>query len=353
MPIRLRAFSRANLRQVETQEPMRAAVPRRTIQLDVGRQAAGLQLALQAGYVADVLLNRRADATERLVNFAEQYKQETKDNNWIIPSLGIRIPIPFEVGTLFKTMPERITAYLMGNDTGKELKDSTVRAFLNTFGFNPIPQTFKPLIEVATNYNFFTMRPIVGQGMQDVAPQFQTGPGTSKTAEWLGGMLGVSPLKLDQLIKGYTGTMGGYVVDVVDAISNEFSDVPKASKRFEQMPIIKRFALDPEARGNVTQFYDLQKSVDTFVRTANLLEKTARPEEYAKYVMENLDMLAAKDYVSNVDKTMTELREMKRFINAMDMPPDEKRDLIVDLGRAEDNLTKNTKTIRKALSELR
>lgn len=283
----------------------------------------------------------------------EKQEEETKDNNWIFPSLGIRVPIPFEVGTLFKTMPERITAYLMGNDTGKELKDSTLRALGNTFAFNPIPQTFKPIIEVATNYNFFTMRPIVGQGMQDVAPQFQVGPGTSKTAEYLGGVLNVSPLKLDQLIKGYTGTIGGYVTDVVDAMASEFSDVPKASKRFEQMPIVKRFALDPEARGSVTQFYELQKSVDTFVRTANLLEKTARPEEYAKYVQENLDMLAAKDYISGVEKGMKELREMKRMINTLDIPPDEKRDLLVDLGRAENNLTANTKTIKKAFSELK
>ena len=283
----------------------------------------------------------------------EKQEEETKDNNWIFPSLGIRVPIPFEVGTLFKTMPERITAYLMGNDTGKELKESTIRALANTFAFNPIPQTFKPIIEVATNYNFFTMRPIVGQGMQDVAPQFQVGPGTSKTAEYLGGFLNVSPLKLDQLIKGYTGTIGGYVTDVVDAMASEFSDVPKASKRFEQMPIIKRFALDPEARGSVTQFYELQKSVDTFVRTANLLEKTARPEEYAKYVQENLDMLAAKAYISGVEKGMKELREMKRLINTLDIPPDEKRDLLVDLGRAENNLTANTKTIKKAFSELK
>jgi hypothetical protein len=283
----------------------------------------------------------------------EKQEEETKDNNWIFPSLGIRIPIPFEVGTLFKTMPERITAYMMGNDTGKDLSESTLRALANTFAFNPIPQTFKPLVEVATNYNFFTMRPIVGQGMQDVAPQFQVGPGTSKTAEWIGEKLNLSPLKLDQLIKGYTGTMGGYVIDVVDAMASEFSDVPKASKRLEQMPIIKRFALDPEARGSVTQFYELQKSVDTFVRTANLLEKTARPEEYAKYVQENIDMLGAKDYVRETEKVMKELRDMKKVVNSMDMKPDEKRDLLVDIGRAETSLTANIKTIKKAVSELK
>ena len=283
----------------------------------------------------------------------ERQEEETKDNNWIIPFLGIRIPIPFEVGTLFKTIPERILAYTMGNDTGKDLGASTLRALANTFAFNPIPQTFKPIIEVATNFNFFTMRPIVGQGMQDVAPQFQVGPGTSKTAETIGGMINVSPMKVDQLIKGYTGTMGGYLVDVIDSITNEFSDIPKASKRFEQLPVVKRFALDPEARGSVTQFYEMQKSVDTFVRTANLLEKTARPEEYVKYVQDNLGLLAAKDYISSIEKEMTKLRDTKRIINSSDMPPDEKRDLLVDLGRLENNLTANIKTAKRAFSELK
>jgi hypothetical protein len=283
----------------------------------------------------------------------ERQEEETKDNNWIIPFLGIRIPIPFEVGTLFKTMPERILAYAMGNDTAKDLGASTLRALANTFAFNPIPQTFKPIIEVATNYNFFTMRPIVGQGMQDVAPQFQVGPGTSKTAEFVGGLLNLSPMKIDQFYKGYTGTMGGYLVDVIDSITNEFSDIPKASKRFEQLPVVKRFALDPEARGSVTQFYEMQKSVDTFVRTANLLEKTARPEEYVKYVQDNLGLLAAKDYISSIEKEMTKLRDTKRIINSSDMPSDEKRDLLVDLGRLETNLTANIKTAKRAFSELK
>jgi len=283
----------------------------------------------------------------------EKQEEETKDNNWIFTSLGIRIPIPFEVGTLFKTMPERITAYFMGNDTGKDLAQSTLRALANTFAFNPIPQTFKPIIEAATNYNFFTMRPIVGQGMQEVEPKFQVGPGTSKTAEYIGGLLNLSPLKVDQLIKGYTGTIGGYVTDVVDSMANEFSDVPKASKRFEQLPVVKRFALDPEARGSVTQFYELQRSVDTVVRTMSLLEKTARPEEYAEYLQKNIGVLAVKDYVRDIEKSMKELRDMRRFINSTKMDADEKRDIMTDIGRAEMNLTANIKEVKKVVSALK
>ena len=285
----------------------------------------------------------------------DEYKaqeQETKDNNWILPSLGIRIPIPFEVGVLFKVMPERITAYALGNDTGKDLRESTVRNLVSTFAFNPIPQTVKPLVEAATNFNFFTMRPIVGQGMGDVAPEFQVGPGTSKAAEILGKQLGMSPMKIDHILKGYTGTMGTYMVDATDLVMEQFGDSTKANKRFEQLPIIKRFALDPEARGTVTAYYELKDAVDTFTRTSNLLEKTSKPEEFVKYVRENAGMLGVKDYVLDLEKEMKELREMRRTIASSSMDGEQKKNLLTTIGRAENNLTANIQTVKKVIASI-
>ena len=285
----------------------------------------------------------------------EEYKaqeQETKDGNWIIPSLGIRIPIPFEVGVLFKTMPERITAYALGNDTGKDLRESTVRNLVNTFAFNPIPQTVKPVFEAATNFSFFTMRPIVGQGMGDVAPEFQVGPGTSKVAEMLGRQLGMSPVKIDHILKGYTGTMGIYMVDATDLVMEQFGDSAKANKRFEQLPIIKRFAVDPEARGTVTAYYELKDAVDTFTRTSNLLEKTSKPEDFVKYVQKNAGVLGVKDYVLDLEKEMKELREMRRTITSSSMDGEQKKNLLTTIGRAEQNLTSNIQTVKKVIASV-
>ena len=283
----------------------------------------------------------------------DEYKkqeQETKDGNWIIPILGIRIPIPFEVGVLFKTLPERITALALGNDTGKDFMESARRNFFNTFAFNPIPQTVKPVVEAVTNFNFFTMRPIVGQGMQDVAPQFQVGPGTSKIAEIMGKQLGISPMKIDHMLKGYTGTLGIYMVDTTDLIMEQFGTGTKANKRFEQMPVIKRFTVDPEARGNITAYYELKDSVDTFTRTSNLLEKTSRPEEFLAYVKKNAGVFAVKDYVLDLEKEMKELREMRRMVTSSDMDGEEKKNLLITLGRAENNLTANIQTVKKVIA---
>ena len=304
-----------------------------------------------------------------LVHDDDEYKkqeQETRDNYWLIPGMGLKIAIPFEVGVIFKVLPERILQNAFGSDTGKDTLESLKRQLQSTLGFNFIPQAFLPLYETQTNFSFFTQRPIIGQGMEDVAARYQVSPGTSMFAQMLADKLRVetsedsseftkalaksldlSPIKVDHVIKGYTGTIGQYAVEVFDAMYNMNADVPKPSKRFEQLPIIKRLALDPDARGQVTGFYDLKNSVDEVVRTSNLLERTAQPEEYAKYLTSNMNVLAQRDYVLALEKTMKEFREMKTMIQYSAMGADVKRDLILDIQRMENQLTTNIQEVRK------
>ena len=283
----------------------------------------------------------------------DEYKkqeQETKDNNWIVPYLNIKLPIPFEVGTLFKTVPERIIALAFGEDTSGDFFKSMQGALLNTFAFNPVPQAIKPLLEARVNYNFFTTRPLISQGMEDVAPEYQYTPGTSEVAKWLGKQIGVSPIKIDHVVRGYTGTLGGYAVSLTDAALETVGASTKASKTFVQLPLVKRFALDPDARGKVSDFYEIKNSVDQFVRTSNLLEKTMQPEEFKKFVSKNKGLYAVKDYVRDIEKSMKEMREMRTTVQNLNISPDSKRDLLVNIGKRENNLVANIQTVKQIAS---
>lgn len=287
----------------------------------------------------------------------EEYKkqeQETRDNNWLFPSLGIRVPIPFEVGVLFKVVPERIAALTLGEDTPKDFLASMGRNLASTLALNPIPQAVLPLVEATTNFSFFTFRPIVGQGMEGVAPAYQVGPGTSRLAELIAEItkgapsaVQISPMKLDQIIQGYTGTIGSYMSNLFDAVYDMHTDNPKASMRFEQLPVVKRFVLDPDARGQVTAYYDMKNAVDEATRTANLLERSMNWEEWGKYYSENVQMFAFKDYILDMEKTMKEYRDMKNMVRAMPMSADQKRDSILAITQLENQLTSNIQTLKK------
>ena len=284
----------------------------------------------------------------------DEYKkqeQETRDNNWLIPSLGIKIPIPFEVGFLFKVMPERILEYYAGSDTGKDFMKSMGRGVEQTFGLQ-FPQAFAPLFEASVNYSMFTGRPIVPTALQNVAPEYQVAPNTSVVAEQMGKALGESPILIDHIIKGYTGTMGMYAMDLIDSVLAVEGNSPKASKRFEQMPVIKRFALDPEARGTVTAYYDMKDSVDEAVRTTNLLEKTQNYEELMQYTQEHIGDLANQEYVKQMDKQMKKLQNDATAIRNSSLDPDTKRDLLKAIGEAQNALTANTQYLKKMMTSL-
>jgi hypothetical protein len=283
----------------------------------------------------------------------EEYKkqeQETRDNYWLFPKLGVKIPIPFEVGVIFKVIPERIAALTFGTDTTEDFAKAMKRNFVSTFAFNPIPQVVLPLVEAKTNYSFFTGRPIIGQGLEGVAPEFQVGSNTTRLAQWLGKTTGQSPMMIDHVIGGYTGTFGMYAADALDAIMTSNSDSPKASKRFEQMPLIKRFALDPEARGNVTAYYELKKSVDEIVRTSNFLERTMNFKEMGDYSEETAKLLAAQSLVKSLDKDIKELNEMAAMVRVSSMEADRKRDVLTSIGQAQNSMTANVKDIKKSLN---
>jgi hypothetical protein len=271
--------------------------------------------------------------------------QETRDNYWIIG--GFKFPIPFELGVMFKVIPERIMAYTMGDDTGEQVRESIARQVMGTLSFNPIPQAVLPLIEASSNYSFFLQRDIVGMGKKDLAPEFQISEGTSQIAIQLGQTLGISPMKIDYVIKGYTGAMGTYAITTMDSIIRSEDDATKATWRLDQIPVLKRFIISKLGAGTVNEYYDLREKLDEVVRTSNQLERTGNIEALTEYLKENGQVLGMKDYIRDLDKDMKSLRESRLAINISRMEPDQKRQSLDALRKAEIALTERINLLRK------
>jgi hypothetical protein len=261
----------------------------------------------------------------------------------------MKFPIPFELGVMFKVIPERIMAYTMGDDTGKEVRESIVRQITGTLAFNPIPQAVLPLIEASSNYSFFLGRDIVGMGKRDLAPEFQISEGTSKIAIELGQTLGISPMKVDYVLRGYTGAMGTYAITAMDSIIRSEDDATKATWRLDQIPVLKRFMISDLGAGTVNDYYDLKDKVDEVVRTSNQLERTGDIKSLTEYLKDNGQVLNVKDYVRDLDKDMKALRESRLAINISRMEPDQKREALDALRKAEIALTERIGTLRKSM----
>ena len=289
-----------------------------------------------------------------MVSDDDEYKKlskEEKDNYWIIPAIEIngkpfRFPIPFELGVLFKVLPERALEYSFGTDTGKDLRESLLRNAMSTLSFNPIPQAALPFVENVTNHSFFTGEPIIGKGQEGLAPQYQYTGATSELAKKIGKELDYAPAKVENLIRGYTGTMGSYAMMMIDAAITGEGDTVKATKRMEQMPVIKRFFAGDS--GTISAYYDLKQEVDTVVQTVNMLQRTGNSEDLKVYLKENKKIYALKSYVGVLDRNMKQLSQASKMINSSKtMTGDEKREAIDKIHDAQLKLTERVRILRK------
>tara|TARA_R100001509_G_scaffold59645_1_gene32901 strand:- start:671 stop:7159 length:6489 start_codon:yes stop_codon:yes gene_type:complete len=317
----------------------RAATGGYTANKELARSEAIAKMMMRGSLMAGLTLLYYA-----LVSDNEQYQEQTevtRDNNWIIPTVWgvpIKLPIPFEVGILFKTIPETVAAATVGDKSSPEVRDTAIRAITSTFEINPLGiQAFGPFLEAALNYNSFTGRKIVPYYMdQTVTDGLQDRYGASEVAKLVGQFANISPLKIDHVMYGYTGTIGSYILDTVDTIwrSETVQGDTKAKMPAMQpyeYPIIKRFFGSKEGGGLREDAYDLYREVLTVRSTVNKLKKEGRREELERYLVGRESLLALKGPVYNIKKAMDKVRKQRDRIQRQNIDPETKRAMLDQL----------------------
>ena len=280
-----------------------------------------------------------------LVSDDDEYKlqsDEVRDNNWIIPTgtgYPIKIPIPFEVGLVFKTIPERAIDAAYGQSTdAREMAQSVKRGLMSTLEVNPLGiQAIAPIVEAAFNHNFYTGRQIVPYYMdQGLEAGFQKRVGTNKLAEYVGEALNISPMKIDHVMSGYVGTIGGYALDAIDKTLRSEALVGNLSEAMpsldmQQFPLMKRFFGTKEGSGVTQDFYEIDREVNRVVQTLNSLKKQGKAEELQAYLMGREGLYSLKSHVNRLSKTLSENRKRREAIIRMDIDPEEKRKLVDEI----------------------
>ena len=287
-----------------------------------------------------------------LLSDTEEYKKATtieKDMNYIIPVLGgLKLPVPFEVGFLFKTIPEKILDTIYGTSTQRDLAGTIGRGFGSTFEFNPLGiQAIAPLVEMYYNKNFFTGREIVPYYMLGQESFMQTRWDTPLFAQNLGKALNISPLKIDHVMRGYTGTLGTYAIELADAVAREFAGPEyQVPKRLQDFPVVRRF-YQGVGSGYQQMFYDLDSDVQRMVQTFNKLQKDGRMDEAYAYYLTRPELLESKEMVNAISRFMDSYRERRDAIRNSKIPDDTKRDLLDQLDEEKNRLLKEIPQMRK------
>jgi hypothetical protein len=239
---------------------------------------------------------------------------------------------------MFKTIPEAAWRLYSGTSTGKEVAKSYFDGFIHNIpgGGIIIPQAFKPALEAITNHSFFTGNPI--EGMSDQGkPVVERGRNASefaKTASQAGlDKVGLSPAKIDALIKGYFAELGGTFLLASSNLIDSANGVERPTKNFESLAGVKAFMTDPKVSKAVADFYTLEHNAKEMTNMFASLKKEGLFDRAREYLSddEKRSQMAAAPAFRRIGEQLGKIKtEIKRVENSS-MTPDEKQTRINEL----------------------
>ena len=210
---------------------------------------------------------------------------------------------------------------------------------VSTLEVNPLGfQVIAPLAEAALNRSAFTGRPVVPIYMSQITPGLQTTVNTPEFIADVGELLNISPMKIDHVVRGYTGTLGSYAVSLTDSLYRATIDGAlgddvgfagaRPSKNIFEFPLWRRFFGRREGGGLRADVYDMYYDIQEVVRTMSELEDAGRINELRAYIASRSAVLALQKDVYYLRNRMTRARQEKEQILAADIDPKEKQKLM-------------------------
>ena len=281
----------------------------------------------------------------------QKREQWDRDNYWWfkIGDNAYRIPKPFEVGAL-GTIAERIVEQVADkNASGKLFADRLKFMLTQTFSMDPTPQLIKPIIDVYANKDSFTKRPIEPMGMENLSPELRSRYNTSALAIATSkaglGKVGLSPLQIEHLTRGYFGWLGAQALLIGDYGARPFMGLPNRPIKQSDIPVIgdllQRFKPDGRGIRYITEFYEQAKQLRQIAADARLYLQLRDYDALNKLIAKQGNELQQSFAVEAVARKFGEFGRLEREIASdKSMSGDEKRRLIDELNKNKSNAAK-------------
>lgn len=266
----------------------------------------------------------------------EAYKNATPDQkygNWFIrvPGLDepIRLPVPFEIGYIFKALPEAIYNSMVNEHGGEEAVKAFKQILLQTVPGGSsygIPQIMKPAIEAGLGKSFYTGRDILSAREKDLLPEEQFRANTSELAKGIGKMFGASPIIFEQLVNGYTGTMGLAFLHAL-SVGAPASETPdQAVKRLSDYPIVGGAFQPNDAGGIINSVYERMNENIKVKQTFDKMVEEGRMSEAKALLQRRGNEFMQAEMAHSFKSDMNKLTQAERAIAASNMTPEAKRE---------------------------
>jgi hypothetical protein len=288
----------------------------------------------------------------------EGYKNatdEVRDNNWLLPN-GYKFGVPKELGFLFKSIPERVVEYYRRYGTDEEQSviqalGSVAKGAMSAYGSpNVTPSFIKPILENMTNYSFFLQRELESASLKRLEPGQRYTSSTSELAKALGAETNVSPIKIDNFLRGMFGMAGSTTLLMTDAVLNP----TRPDRPAYQLPFGSLFLYDTIGGRAKNEFYDLQEKVGQVDATYKaLLERN--PEKAQKYLEDNEALITIAPIINKSLEQLSATRQYRTMYEQgteemLGMTGTERREAIDEMRKLENEMLSYVRGLRKSIA---
>jgi len=263
----------------------------------------------------------------------DRYKELTADDlarfMWFFYDKNkepIKIPVPFGLGAIYQKLPEYALSKIFskeGDFVDNRYKDALVFALLNQLIPVPNAGIFDPIWQYFTNTKF-TGAHIVSPYQQKLEPKLQYNANTPLIYKELGDAYNLSPLKLEHLIKGFSGYLETSFAELTQIAlwdKEKWGEMPYSSiGDILYRNAFKQFYQQETPRSAfVQEYYKIKEDIDIAYNSLNFVKNQMRLKEdksLEKYYgsEEKHELNALKAAIKDVDEFMANTNQMTNAI---------------------------------------
>lgn len=267
--------------------------------------------------------------------------QMERDLYWFLPIdiAGRQVKIPKgEIGLIFGTAVEKVLTYLdhegvLPEGTGErpplnpKVTDFLEEVFQNMSPIGnwgeTLPTFARPIAEWVNNKSYYYGTPLESEADKGVAPYLRYKPGTSELMKELGKGLGVfnkgrgvSPIMLENTLRGYTGGVGRHALRAADVVADKVGITDRGARPSDPMNV-------PGAAGFVSRrasgfesepakvFYEVAGRIDETKKTLDeLLKDKSRAKEVLTWIERHPQEMALLGLTKQADRETGKTSDM-------------------------------------------
>jgi hypothetical protein len=280
--------------------------------------------------------------------------------------IAIRVPKPFETGAI-ATLVERTVEQMVDKDVETtRFTDALGRMVWQTFSMNPVPQLFKPMVDIYANKNSFTSAPIETAGMERLSKQERKTDSTSPIAVALGSVskamstitgesTELSPIQIDYMIRAYMGWLGGTIAASSGYAVQPFNDgvYPDVNKtKMLSLGFIEKLPTNQSTY--LTDFYQNNKKIQQAYADMRHYAELGQSEKVLELLEEKGTEVSLQKFYDKTSKNLANIRQQIQMVSNpayTAMTGEEKQEEINRLRQLMSSVAEQAESARKAIKK--